>query len=337
MRPRLLDLGPNALTEHLDGPGRSREVFRSLAAGRDPFHDPHLAAGLRRRLRDRVDPLTLPNRNTRRAEDGTTKLLLELPDGRAVETVLIPEKTRTTLCVSSQVGCVRGCGFCLTATMGLVRNLDVGEIMSQVHAGLAHAAALELPPLRNLVFMGMGEPLDNWTHVRAAIDILVDGRGFGFGPRHVTVSSVGPSPRAILRLEGCPTRLAWSLHAAREDVRRGLVASQRHTVQALRDAFVEIYSARKDPLFVEMTLMAGVNDQPEDAEAAIALFGAFPNEVRFNLLPMNPTDRGFRPSPPAAVESFLERLRGAGHFALTRTPRGQDASAACGQLAVITG
>lgn len=335
MRPRLLDLGPDTLAEYLGGPGRARAVFRSLSCGRDPFHDADLADGLRRRLREAVAPIPIPIRNIRRARDGTTKLLLGLPGGGSVETVLIPEKSRTTLCVSSQVGCVRGCRFCLTATMGLERNLEVAEIMAQVLVGLEQAAALELPPLRNLVFMGMGEPLDNWAAVRRALDTLVDGRGFGFGPRHVTVSTVGPSPRAIERLAHCPTRIAWSLHAARDGVRRSLVASQRASVHALREAFKHLFESRKDPLFVEITLMDGVNDTLEDARAALELFRDFPSEVRFNLLPMNPTDRGYRPSAPRAVALFLDTLRDGGHFALTRTPRGQDASAACGQLAVL--
>jgi 23S rRNA (adenine2503-C2)-methyltransferase len=219
--------------------------------------------------------------------------------------------------------------------MGLSRNLPAEEIVAQVHRALAVAKEEGLPPLRNIVFMGMGEPLDNWASVEASLRALVDGRGFGFGPRHVTVSTVGPSPRAIARLIACPTRIAWSLHAADDATRRGLVATQRHPVTDLRDAFAEVFRARRAPLFVELTLIEGVNDAPADAEAAAALLADVPTEVRFNLLPMNPTGRDLRPSPPARVDAFAATLRRAGHFTMVRQARGQDESAACGQLATL--
>lgn len=336
MRPALLDLDVAALTERLDGPGRARMVFRSLSHGRDPFSDPELPVGLKVRLGAAARPFAVTERLRTRAQDGTTKMLLRLPEREdAVECVLIPETSRTTLCVSSQVGCARGCSFCLTATMGLKSNLHKREILAQVHHALSVQRALGLPKLRNIVFMGMGEPLDNWHEVRGALEILIDGRGFGFGARHITVSTVASTPKRVLALADCPVRIAWSLHAARDPVRRALVTTQRHAVIELRDAFVAVFQSRKDPLFVEMTLMDGVNDAESDAEAAAALFATFPNEVRFNLLPLNPTDRGLFPSPPHRVAAFEARLRDAGYFAKVRTARGQDARAACGQLAVL--
>ncbi len=313
-------------------------VFRSLAEGRDPFADQALPRGLRERLREAVRPSRLRERARQRSTDGTAKLLLEWErDGAAdaVEAVLIPEVSRTTLCVSSQVGCRRGCVFCRTGTMGLERNLGTEQILGQVHHGLRVAAELGLPRLRNLVFMGMGEPLDNWRSVRAALDVLLDGRGYGFGPRHVTVSTVGPSPASIARLAGCKARLAWSLHAADDAVRRRLIPTQKAPVEALRDAFRDLYRDRNEPLFVEMTLIADQNDRPEDADAALALFEGFPAEVRFNLLPMNPWGPSLRPSPPERVEAFAARLRSRGHFTRIRKARGAEDLAACGQLAVL--
>lgn len=314
-------------------------IFVSLAAGRDPFCDPELPQGLKRRLVQVARPSYPDEAQRLRSVDGTTKLLLRLEAGDAVESVLIPEPTRTTMCVSSQVGCVRGCTFCQTATMGLIRNLGAEEIIAQVHLGLRVVEETGMSPLRNLVFMGMGEPLDNWTAVRGAIDCLVHPRGFGFGPRHLTLSTVAPTPSAVARLEGCPTRIAWSLHAGRDSVRRSVVQTQRHSVEDLRDAFKHLFSSRKDPLFVEMTLMDGINDRPEDAEAALRLFHGFPSEVRFNLLPMNPMLSGssmarLAPSTGPQVQAFSELLRSAGYFTMVRAARGTDARAACGQLAV---
>lgn len=332
-RPLLAE-SPARLADVLGGAGRSRMVFRALARGEDPHAPSVLPEGLRRRVADATAPIRTVERARSVAADGTVKLLLEV-GGHQVECVLIPERSRTTLCVSSQRGCARGCAFCLTAELGLEANLAPEDVVAQVHHGIRVVEQLRMPPLRNLVFMGMGEPLDNWRAVRPAIDVLVDGRGFGFGPRHVTVSTVGPSPRAIERLAGCPTRLAWSLHAARDEVRRSLVSTQRHPVELLRDAFSAVFATRKDPLFVEITLMEGVNDAPLDATAVLQLFDGFPREVRFNLLPMNPSRDGLRPSPPDRVERFAAELRRAGRFAMVRRARGQDALAACGQLARI--
>lgn len=332
--PHLLGLNDRQLTDLLQGPGRSLMVLKSLARGADPRTDPQLPRGLQARVAagTRLDPLTEISRAT--ASDGTTKLLLRLHDGHAVECVLIPERTRTTLCVSSQVGCRRGCGFCLTATMGLVRNLAAWEIVAQVHAALGAQAGL--PPLRNLVFMGMGEPLDNPVAVEAALTVLTDSRGYGFGPRHVTVSTVAPSPAAVARAQDWPGRLAFSLHSAHDALRRSLIRSQRFDTQALTEAALAVCAHRAQPLFVEIALMDGINDGPEDARRAAQLMRQDAVEVRFNLLPMNPVAGSpYRASPPERAEAFAEVLRDEGFFTMLRRPRGQDAHAACGQLAVL--
>lgn len=309
-------------------------VLKSLARGQNPSCDPEIPPSLQARVTrtTRWTPLTEVSRHD--AEDGTRKLLLQLHDGHAVECVLIPQDQRTTLCVSSQVGCRRGCGFCMTATMGLIRNLDAGEIVGQVHAALT--ARQELPPLRNLVFMGMGEPLDNPVAVEAALRVLTDTRGYGFAPRHVTVSTVAPSPAAVARAARWPGHFAWSLHAADDGLRRSLVASQRFETQALADAVLAVCRARNQPLFVEITLMQGVNDRPEDAERVAELFQDCGVEVRFNLLPMNP-GRGLRyqPASQEQTRAFEAVLRARGYFTHLRKARGQDANAACGQLAVL--
>ncbi len=332
--PNLLGLDDAQLTTLLGGPGRALMVLKSLARGQDPSCDPEIPKSLQARVARGTawHPPTEISRHD--AEDGTRKLLLQLQDGQAVECVLIPQGGRTTVCISSQVGCRRGCGFCMTATMGLIRNLEAGEIVGQVHAALT--AQGELPPLRNLVFMGMGEPLDNPVAVQAALRVLTDTRGYGFAPKHVTVSTVAPSPAAIARAQAWPGHFAWSLHAANDALRRSLVTTQRFDTKALAEAVLALCLERNQPLFVEITLMDGVNDRPEDAQAAADLFAETEVEVRFNLLPMNPgRDGQYRPSSPAQTLAFEAILQARGYFTHRRTARGQDAKAACGQLAVL--
>lgn len=332
MAPDLLGLLPDELASVLGGSGRARTLLAVLRDGRPPDQ-----AGLSTRAKDRLDQRARYQAPSIRAEvvasDDTKKLLLGLADGRAVETVLIPASGRTTLCVSSQVGCARACTFCLTATMGLVRSLSAAEIVGQVHAAIARWP--EQRP-RNLVFMGMGEPLDNLAEVERAIRILTDHRAYAFGPRHITVSTVGPSPKAVRAAQDLPGRLAWSLHAADDELRRRLVPTTKHPVAELYRAFHEVALHRRQPLFVELTLIDGVNDRGSDAAAAVALFADFPGEVRFNLLPMNPIGSSdLRPSPRAQVEAFQAALIGAGRFTTVRLERGADARSACGQLAVL--
>lgn len=332
----LLSLSPNRLAAFLGSQTRARAVFRCLTEGKDPFTNGNLPPSLVRRL-SALSPTSVERRALARSQDRTLKLLLEVPGEKRkahIETVLIPDGkgSRTTLCVSSQEGCIRGCTFCLTATMQRAQGLSAEGIVAQVFEGLKAVQAEQMPPLRNIVFMGMGEPLDNWKNVNKAVEILVDPRGFGFGPRHVTVSTVGPTPSAIHKLHALPTRIAWSLHAARDRVRKDLVATQRHSVEALAEAFREVFQKRKDPLFVEITLIRGINDRVEDAEAVLVLMKGFPAEIRFNLLVVNPTGRGHTPSEEPSVEAFAKVLRTGGHFVMRRKARGADANAACGQL-----
>ena len=206
------------------------------------------------------------------ASDGTQKLLLRLEDGLAVECVLIPMvggKT-TSLCISSQVGCSRGCTFCSTGTMGLLRNLRAEEILAQVWLALRTIRQRRLPPLVNVVFMGMGEPLNNLDEVRRAVELLVHPKAFALSARCVCVSTVGPSPAHIRRAaEALPCRLAWSVHAADDALRKTLVPTTRHSMGELRDAFLASLAtkpARLRGLVVELALLEGVNDSPAHAE-----------------------------------------------------------------------
>ncbi len=327
-------LSPRALVEVAGGSGRARQVWRSLLAGLDPLEDETLSSALRRRLSERTRLTTLALDHRQVADCGTTKLRFVLADGKRIETVLIPSERRSTICVSTQAGCARGCIFCVTATMGLERSLSIGEIVGQVTSGIREGAKHGRPPVKNVVFMGMGEPLDNLDAVKGSIEILCAPEAAALGPSHITVSTVGPSPDAILETVDLPVRLAWSLHAVDDALRRRLVPTARHSTDELRAAFLERLRRSGGGLFVEMTLIDGVNDEPEHA-AALADFLAPFEAPRVNLLPMNLGRAGLAPSSEARTASFRDHIRARGLFCAIRRARGTDRNAACGQLAVV--
>lgn len=332
----LFDVSPAELGRRLGGPNRGVLPWKLIRQGRSPFSPGELGPKALERFTAvcRETPIEVIKRSL--SACGTRKLLLRMEDGLEVETVVIPGPERSTVCVSSQVGCVRGCEFCVTATMGLIRNLRCAEIVAQVHFARLEAQRCSMPPLRNIVFMGMGEPLDNLSEVRKSLELLVDPQGMGFGPRYVTVSTVGPSPRAVRLMRSLPARVAWSVHAVDEAVRKRLVPVGSHSMEELREAFLEVMRAQKDSLFVEITLIDGQNDSLLDAQRLGAFLRVFPGLVRINLLPVNPGRPGMVPSPPDKVEAFRAYLQEAGYFCMVRRPRGQESMAACGQLAVET-
>jgi 23S rRNA (adenine2503-C2)-methyltransferase len=327
----------SALTDLLEGSGRAAAVWRLLRDGADPFAEAGVALSrsLRRRLGERTRGATLILERVDAAECGTRKLRFRLYDDRKIETVLIPGSARTTVCVSSQVGCSRGCIFCVTATMGLERGLTVGEITGQVVRAVGDARRASLPPVRNVVFMGMGEPLDNFEAVKEAIGILCDPRALAFAPRHVTLSTVGTTPEAILRIREltAPVKIAWSVHAVDDTLRRRLVPTMRHSMAALREAFLEITKGGRT-LFAEVALVHGVNDALEEAEALATFLAPFSPGVRVNLLPINRGRVGLAPSTEAGTLAYRQCLREKGYFCVIRRARGLATSAACGQLAV---
>jgi 23S rRNA (adenine2503-C2)-methyltransferase len=265
------------------------------------------------------------------APDGTTKLALGFP-GATVEAVMIPGRGRSTVCLSSQAGCTRACTFCATARLGFTRNLSAAEIVLQY--ALAAREAPADAPARNVVFMGMGEPLDNLDAVLAAEVVLMEPPYPRLSPAHVTVSTSGVVPGMKRYLREGPGRLALSLNATTDALRRELMPHTRTwPIAALLGAIREAQAA--DPaksVFVEYVLWDGVNDSDAEAAALVALLDGIAAHV--NLIPHNPVaGLPFAPSPVARVRAFQKRLADSGRRTIVRWPKGAGIAAACGQLA----
>ena len=293
----------------------------------------HLRDGLRQKLAELATLTTLRQQVAINSSDGLTrKFLLALPDGQTIETVLMQFKGRWTACVSTQVGCAMGCVFCATGQMGFARHLTPGEIVGQilfVNRTLAETGEA----LRNIVFMGMGEPLHNYDHTMAAIDILMHPKGLAIAPKHITVSTVGVVP-GILRLaeEKRPFRLAVSLHGATDEDRQKLVPPARRWPLAVLIAACRTYAqALNRHIFFEWTLIEGENDTPEQAHALGQLLQDVPSHV--NLIPLNPTvGYNGRPTQRPQVKQFQAILADYGIPSTVRQRRGIDIAAGCGQL-----
>ena len=294
-----------------------------------------LGRGLREKLMSAAEvapPTTLLDRQSM---DGTRKWLLGTDSRNAIETVYIPEPTRGTLCVSSQVGCGLNCRFCSTATQGFNRNLDASEIVGQVWVA---AQALGNVPhqqrrITNVVMMGMGEPLLNFDNVVRAMDVMRDDLGFGLAGKRVTLSTAGLVPMIDRLGEVSDVSLAVSLHAPSDELRTELVPlNRKYPISELLAACAR-YAARKprSSITFEYTLMDGVNDHPEQARQLVKLMRRLPAKI--NLIPFNPfPGTQFRRSRPETIAAFQQILMQAGVMAMVRRTRGDDIDAACGQL-----
>lgn len=277
----------------------------------------------------------------RAAADGTRKWLLDVGAGNAIETVFIPEVDRGTLCVSTQVGCAVNCLFCSTGKQGFSRNLDPHEIIAQVwHANRALGAgdpsrrARGERPVTNVVFMGMGEPLQNYGATLTALRILLDDHAYGLSRRRVTVSTSGVVPMIDRLRDDCPVALAVSLHAPDDALRDQLVPLNRKYPLAELMAACRRYleCAPRDFITFEYVLLDGVNDADLHARQLLALVREVP--CKFNLIPFNPfPNSGLRRSPPERIRRFAQILADAGIVTTVRRTRGDDIDAACGQLA----
>ena len=261
--------------------------------------------------------------------DGTVRFALTLSDANIVEAVLIAQAGRDTVCVSSQVGCARGCVFCETGRLGLLRNLTAAEIVAQYAVAVRYAIANGRRVPQNVVFMGMGEPLDNLDEVVRAIEVLREPCGFAVPERRITVSTVGIVPKLAELFARTKAKVAVSLHAVDEDERRALLpVARRWPLEELRAAL----ASAPRPILLQWTLIRGVNDSFAHAERLAAFARGL--DVRVNLIPLNPGPRKEQAAPPIAhCRAFQKRLADLGVRTLLRLPHGQEAFGACGQLA----
>jgi 23S rRNA (adenine2503-C2)-methyltransferase len=310
-----------------------REFYRTGGARFDSppesARSGRLAGLIRQDLRMELPPVAREKK-----EGGLIKFVTRLQDAREIETVIIPMKRHVTICLSSQAGCRMGCRFCETGRTGFGRNLSVGEIVGQaVTARILYGA-----DIRNVVFMGMGEPFDNPENVFRAVRVLNDPRGMNISMRHMTLSTVG-IPSGIDRLAAmgdARPNLAVSLNAPGDPARSRLMPVNREFPLEVLRRSLEAYPLRRgEVVFIEYVMIEGVNDSAADAEALAAFLT--PLRVRVNLIPLNPTpDSPFRPPDELSVRRFSRKLAAERIFVRTRTERGGEILAACGQLGRTT-
>lgn len=277
------------------------------------------------------------------SRDGTTKLLIRLFSGFEVETVIIPwqEKGWSTLCISSQVGCKQACTFCATGKMGELRSLSAEEILGQFFIALKICRLNKIPPISNVVFMGMGEPAANAIEVKKALKILTDVDLFHQGQTKVIVSTVAPSPEAFTIFQDSPCVLAWSVHAANDGLRKQLVPTTKYKMDELRDGLISALMSRPKRFrttMLEVTLIDGINDSLKCAEEMAnftqTIIDSVPDvKVVVNLIPFNDIGHHtYRRPSVESVNKFQKILRERRINAHVRTTRGDDESAACGML-----
>jgi 23S rRNA (adenine2503-C2)-methyltransferase len=321
---------------------RARQIFAGVHDRRlRSFADmTDLPSELRGRLTNQSAVATLKVESRYVSTDGTRRYLFKTHDNRPVETVFIPEERRDTICFSSQSGCPLQCTFCLTAQLGLLRNLTAGEIVEQVIFALNDAYGVGVKPPRgtNLVGMGAGEPFLNFDALIKAIRIMAEPSGLHIVPNRVTVSTAGIVPR-ILELAAIPDRphLAVSLAAPNDELRDELMPiNKKWPLRELLSACKEFERSLRpnERMTFEYVMLADVNDADEQARQLANLLNRYDLRAKVNLIPHNQAEPlPYHPSPPARVETFREILESKGIHAFVRRPRGRDILAACGQLA----
>jgi 23S rRNA (adenine2503-C2)-methyltransferase len=348
MTANLLDFDLEGLAAFCESLGEKRfratQLFRWIhqRGARDFDQMSDLAKSLREKLKTSARIEAPPVISQHESADGTIKWLFDVGNGDAVEAVFIPEDDRGTLCVSSQAGCAVGCRFCSTGHQGFSRNLTTGEIVAQLwfaeHFLRAHLQRDERI-ISNVVMMGMGEPLQNYTALVPALRTMLDDHAYGLSRRRVTVSTSG-MVRLIDRLgRDCPVALAVSLHAANDELRDNLVPlNRKHGLSDLLDACNRyLEHAPRDFITFEYCMLDGVNDQPEHAHQLAHLLkhhGGHGVSCKINLIPFNPfPESGLTRSPHKQVLAFAKILNDAGIVTTVRKTRGDDIDAACGQLA----
>jgi 23S rRNA (adenine2503-C2)-methyltransferase len=348
MTANLLDFDLEGLAAYCERHGEKRfratQLFRWIhQKGASDFSQmSDLAKSLREKLIGSARIEGLPVLTQHESADGTIKWLFDVGDGNAVESVFIPEDDRGTLCVSSQAGCAVGCRFCSTGHQGFSRNLTTGEIVAQLwfaeHFLRKHLKTDERV-ISNVVMMGMGEPLQNYSALVPALRVMLDDHGYGLSRRRVTVSTSGVVPMIDRLAQDCPVALAVSLHAPNNSLRDNLVPlNKKYPIEELLDACNRyLEHAPRDFITFEYCMLDGVNDQPAHARQLVDLVrshGGTGVSCKLNLIPFNPFPAsGLVRSPQAQVNSFAKVLSDAGIVTTVRKTRGDDIDAACGQLA----
>jgi 23S rRNA (adenine2503-C2)-methyltransferase len=324
---------------------RGAQIYHALYA--EPRADFAAMTNLPLALRDRLAreaTIELPKiLRTYRSDDGTVRYVLALGEAEngnrntkpaTIETVFMPEENRQTICISTQAGCAVDCHFCLTATLGLIRNLTAGEMVGQVLVALEDNRAA-LKPQTNVVLMGQGEPLLNYEAVIAALRILLDPNGMAISPKHTTLSTSGIIPGIEkLGLEKVRPKLAISLNASSNEQRDKIMPiNQKYPIEKLIEA-CERYPLRPwEHLTFEYVLLGGFNDSPQDARRVARLLANL--RAKVNLIPWNPGELPFEKPDPSRTEEFRRILADKDVRAFVRYSRGQDVMAACGQLALL--
>ena len=315
---------------------RGNQVYEWLwSKGAHQFGDmTNVAKNTRQMLEDNFVINHIKVDQMQRSSDGTVKNAVRLHDGLVVESVLIPTNTRTTACVSSQVGCSLDCNFCATAKLKRMRNLNPDEIYDQVLAIDNESKLYHNRPLSNIVFMGMGEPLMNYNNVLKAIEKITAPEGLGMSPKRITVSTSGV-PKMIKKLadDEVKFRLAVSLHSAIDAVRSRIMPfSANFPLAELRESLEYWYRKTQSKITYEYVVWKGINDTKEAIDALVKFCKYVPCKV--NLIEYNPIDDGeFQQADPEAIDAYIRALENNGIIAKVRRSRGKDIDAACGQLA----
>ena len=348
MTANLLEFDLEGLAVFCEGLGEKRfratQLFRWIhQRGMSNFDDmSDLAKSLREKLKLHAHVAALPILTQQISKDGTIKWLFDVGSGDAVEAVFIPENDRGTLCVSSQAGCAVGCRFCSTGHQGFSRNLSTAEILAQLwfaeHFLRRHLNQTDRV-ISNVVMMGMGEPLQNYTALVPALKAMLDDHGYGLSRRRVTVSTSGVLPMMTRLSADCPVALAVSLHAPTDALRDNLVPLNRKYPldELLSECTRYLEKAPRDFITFEYCMLKGVNDQVTHAKELVQLIrrhAALGLRCKFNLIPFNPfKESGLLRSDDATVQQFAAVLLDAGFVTTVRKTRGDDIDAACGQLA----
>ena len=336
MKVDIKNMSLNELETFIAGMGKEKyrvaQIFKWLYHYRvDNFDEmTNLSKSFREELKEVAYISSIRLEKVEKSSDGTSKYLYELSDGEGVESVLIPDGSRRTLCISSQIGCPLDCGFCLTGSIGFKRNLETAEIINQILCLIKNLDEDE--KITNIVFMGMGEPLLNYDNVVRAIGIITGDQGLGISIRKVTLSTAGVVPQIARLGQDTNINLAVSLNATTDEVRQKIMpVDKQYSLESLLQACRTYPLPPRRKITFEYVMLKDINDSIEDEKRLVTLLRCIPSMV--NLLPFNEYEgASFKRPPKERIDTFHKYLLDKGMTVITRSSKGDDISAACGQL-----